>query len=431
MNDGVTKDGWCSKAVLRYAVIHRLLRTDGGGVRKRVEMPVFRSVKPSEYEECLDLWEKVFAPVPRSLFAPYFYGDPWYRRAYTRVCEEDGKLVSAVQVVERKVYVGSAELIMGGIACVVTDPDYRGRGYNTQCLRDIIRVMKRHGMDFSVLFTGIRDFYGRLGWRSVPTKIFSGAIRHDLDGDSTGYVVRACDFSTDLPALEESHKSFSGGRAYTTARTPEYWQGYVVPRFGPQEDTLVAEYNGSVVGYLLANSNGENSSIGELGYLAAHGRCIGPLMHSNAVRMRDRGVKTIHAYVPEEPAVLSAFQDVIDDFKVTESRGGMCLVTNMTSLGRRLMPELNRRARESNPLSGAVSLDTEMGSLALTVEKGEVVQGARKPTRVPMSQPDFFCLLLGIKSIEELGIETTSEATEIISALFPRQRPAFWLPDHF
>jgi len=394
-------------------------------------VPVFRAVKPSEFEECLDLWEKVFSPVPRSLFVPYFHGDPWYRGAYTRVCEEDGRIVSAVQVVERRVYVGSAELVMGGIGDVATDPDYRGRGYNTQCLRDSIRVMKRYGIDFSVLFTGICDFYGRLGWRSVPMRISSGSIRSELGSDSMDYVVRTCDFFKDLPALEEVHKSFSGGRPYTTVRTPDYWTGYVLPRFGAQENTLVAEYKGSVVGYLLGNSNGENSSIGELGYLPNHARSIGSLMRSNAVRMRDRGVKTINAYVPEEPQVLSAFRGVVDDFKVTESRGGMCLVTNMRSLGRRLLPELSRRARESNPPSGPISLDTEMGSLSLTVANGKVVQGGRQPTRVPISQPDFFCLLLGIKSVEELGIETTPKAREIISALFPRQRPAFWMPDHF
>lgn len=394
-------------------------------------MPVFRAIRPSEFEECLDLWERVFSPVPRSLFVPYFYGDPWYRRAYTRVCEEDGRIVSAVQVVERRVCVGSAELVMGGIGNVATDPGYRGRGLNTHLLRDIIRVMKREGMDFSVLFTGICDFYARLGWRSVPMKTFSGAIRSRLPDAASEFTVRECDFARDLDALQGIHRAFSGGRPFTTSRTPEYWQGYVIPRFGPPEDTLVAEHEGSAVGYLLGRSNGENSSIGELGCLPGRERSIGALMRANAARMRRRGAKTINACVPEEPGVLSAFREVVQDFSAAETRSGMCLVTNMRSLGRRLLPELNLRARESGCPSGSVSLDTEMGRLVLSVSAGNVSLGGERPVRIPVSQPDFFRLLFGIEDGKELAAGAANETAEIVSALFPKRRPVFWGPDHF
>lgn len=395
-------------------------------------MPVFRSVKPSEYEECLDLWEKVFTPVPRSLFTPYFYGDPWYRRAYTRVCEEDGRIVSAVQVVERRVYVGSAELVMGGIGNVATYPDYRGRGYNTQCLRDIIRVMKRYGMDFSALFTGICDFYARLGWRSVPMKYYAGAFLTDQTCDGTsGYTVRMCSHERDLPALQRIHESFNRHRAFTTIRTPEYWRGYVMPRFGAEDDTLVVEIGGSVVGYLYAQIHNTRCILQEMGHLRGHEACLSPLTCAVASRAMARGATSFEFRLPEEPDVFQAIRGVVQSLDFREVPSGMCLVTNMRSLGRRLLPELNRRARESNPRSGSVSLDMEMGNLALTVANGEVVLGGRNPIRIPISQPDFFCLLLGIKDAGELGIETTREAGVIISALFPRQRPVFWLPDHF
>ena len=396
-------------------------------------MPVFRAIRSSESEECIDLWEKVFSPVSRSLFIPYFYGDPWYRRAYTRVCEENGRIVSAVQVVQRRVYVGSAELVMGGIACVVTDPDYRGRGLNTQLLKDVIRVMKRHGMDFSVLFTGIHDFYARLGWRSVPIKYYAGDFRTDQASVTSDYTVRPCAFEKDLPALMEVHESFNRHRAFTTIRTPEYWRGYVLPRFGTEEDTLVAEREGSVVGYICAHIHDKRRVMQqqEIAHMRGHDACIDTLYRAAASRAVERGARTLELLPPEEPALFEAIHGVVEKLDFRETQGTMCMVTNMRSLGRKILPELQRRAERSRPPWGSVSLDTEMGRLVLSVADGKVSLGGERPMRVPIGQSDFFCLLLGLKGVEELGIETTPKAREIIAGLFPKQRPVFWLPDHF
>jgi hypothetical protein len=337
-------------------------------------------------------------------------------------------------VVERKVRVGSAELVMGGIGDVATDPEYRGRGYNTQCLRDSIRVMKRYGFDFSVLFTGICDFYARLGWRSVPPKFYAGTFGDvQKDADTSDYTVRPCVFEKDLPGLEKVHESFNRARAFTTIRTPDYWRGYVLPRFGAEEDTLVAEHDGSIVGYLYAQTqaNRRTLQVQETGCLGGHEECLDHLIRAAASRAIARGATSFELLPPDEPALFQAVRNVVRNLEFREYFGTMCMVTNMRSLGRRVLPELNCRARESKPPSGSVSLDTEMGRLALTVENGTVALGASRPVRIPISQPDFFCLLFGIKDAGELGIETTREAGEIISALFPRQRPVFWLPDHF
>lgn len=396
-------------------------------------MPVFRAIRSSEFEDCLDLWEKVFSPVPRSLFIPYFHGDPWYRRAYTRVCEEDGRIVSAVQVVERRVYIGSAELVMGGIGNVATDPDYRGRGLNTQLLKDIIRVMKREGMDFSVLFTGIHDFYARLGWRSVPIKYYAGDFRTDQVPVTADYRVRPCVFEKDLPALMRVHESFNRHRAFTTIRTPEHWRGYVLPRFGAEEDTLVAVRDGSIVGYLYAQTqvNRHVLQMQEIGCLRDHEACLSPLLRAAASRAVERGARTLELLPPEEPALFEAIHGVVEKLDFRETQNTMCKVTNMRSLGRKILPELQKRAEAAGITSGSIGLDTEAGRLAITVKNGQITLGAEKPRRIPLSQPEFFCLLLGIKNIEELGAEVPTEGREIISALFPRQRPVFWLPDHF
>jgi predicted N-acetyltransferase YhbS len=322
---------------------------------------------------------------------------------------------------------------MGGIGNVATDPDYRGRGLSTQLLKDVIRVMKREGFDFSVLFTGICDFYARLGWRSVPIRYYAGNFRTDQAFAASGYIVRPCVYERDLPALEKVHESFNRHRSFTTIRTPEYWRGYVLPRFGSEEDTLVAERGGSVVGYVYAQTqvNRRALQVQETGCLCGHEDSLDPLFRAAASRAAERGARTIEILPPEEPAVLDVVRGIVENLDFRETQGTMCMVLNMRSIGRKILPELQRRAKKSKPPCGSVSLDTEMGRLALSIADAEVSLGGERPTRVPISQSDFFCLLLGIKDAAELGIEATEEAGEIVSALFAKQRPVFWLPDHF
>jgi predicted acetyltransferase len=129
--------------------------------------PQFRALRPQEQAECLDLWARVFSP-SHDYFERYFR-DPLWQPDYTRVCVVDGRLVAAVQVVRRPVgLTNGAILWMAGIANVATLPEYRGHGYASQLLRDLHAVMDAEDFAFGLLFTGIHDFYARLGWERLP-----------------------------------------------------------------------------------------------------------------------------------------------------------------------------------------------------------------------------------------------------------------------
>ena len=392
----------------------------------------YRAVKRDEMEECLDLWGKVFERVGRDYFVPYFRGDPWFDPDYTRVCSVDGRVVSAVQVCERKVRVGDAEIVMGGIGNVGTYPEFRGRGYSSHLLRDSVGVMREHGIDFSVLFTGIHPFYERIGWRSVPQKFMTGGLSADASGgEKSKYSIRQCDWASDLAGIERIHDVFNKGRPLTTVRTPEYWKGYALPRFGAPKFTLVAESDGEVAGYLHFRYDDANCWLREIGCLSGHEGCAAPLMREVFARVREAGVQTIWVNLPLEPQIVAGMEGVVERLETREPMGMMCRVINMGSLGERILPELNRRAKIGSIPSGSVSLDTEMGSVELTIQDHQVSLGDQSATRIPISQLEFFCLLFGIKSVEELGLSISEEAREAVSTLFPPQHPVFWLADHF
>ncbi len=63
--------------------------------------------------------------------------DPGFNRSMAFVAEEDGKIVSHVQVIRRDVNFGKF-IPVSGIANVCTDPSYRSRGLATQLLKEAL-----------------------------------------------------------------------------------------------------------------------------------------------------------------------------------------------------------------------------------------------------------------------------------------------------
>jgi predicted N-acetyltransferase YhbS len=126
---------------------------------------VIRSLQNGEQDACLDLWDAAFKDTPRSYFEKYFK-DPTWKPEDTVVCEESGRLVSAVHVVRRIVETREGRKNMAGIANVGTDPSFRGHGFSTRCLEEVHRRLDADpGLDFGLLGTGIHDYYARLGWQ--------------------------------------------------------------------------------------------------------------------------------------------------------------------------------------------------------------------------------------------------------------------------
>ncbi|MCS6924003.1 MAG: GNAT family N-acetyltransferase, partial [Fimbriimonadales bacterium] len=133
--------------------------------------PVFRALHPQEQAECLQLWAQVFSP-GIDYFERYFQ-DPLWQPAYTRVCEVDGKLVAALQMVRRAVRLPNGRTLwMAGVANVATLPAYRGQGFASRLLQDLHAVMDSEDFAFGLLFTGIHDFYARWGWERLPLPLW-------------------------------------------------------------------------------------------------------------------------------------------------------------------------------------------------------------------------------------------------------------------
>jgi predicted N-acetyltransferase YhbS len=197
---------------------------------------IIRSLIDGEQDACLDLWDVAFEGAPRAYFERYFQ-DPHWHLQDTVVCEEEGRLVSAVHVVRRVVETRQGRRNMAGIANVSTHPDFRGGGRSTACLTETIaRMGADPTLDFSLLGTGIPDFYARLGWKPWKLCTWEGG-NPLLETQSVQGQSRPAT-PLDLPQIAAWHEAQNRNQPLAVVRDIDYWQHWM--HWTP-EDYLVCE----------------------------------------------------------------------------------------------------------------------------------------------------------------------------------------------
>lgn len=276
-----------------------------------------RELRESEQEECLDLWAAAFPRTGRDYFIKYFRGDVNWRPGDTIVCEEDGRLVSAVSIVRRNVSRGALRMSMAGIANVGTLPEARGKGHSTACLRRAIAYMEAEDFDFSLLGTGIPDYYARLGWIRTPLPAYQATIPTDAPRSDEG--ARSVT-AADLPAVAALYSVCNAGRPLAVERPEGYWKGWLqVHADAIPDNLLLAETDGKATGYLRFDLSEVALSIRELAVTNAETERR--LLAAALARAGER--KTIYANAFLSPESWALFADRREAF----SEGWMSRLT--------------------------------------------------------------------------------------------------------
>jgi predicted N-acetyltransferase YhbS len=84
-----------------------------------------------------------------------------------RVIAADGGILSHAAVWPRELIVDGRRLKLGVITLVATHPEFRRRGYAARLMEDLHETMRDEQYDLGILWTGVPDFYRRLGWEAV------------------------------------------------------------------------------------------------------------------------------------------------------------------------------------------------------------------------------------------------------------------------
>lgn len=137
-------------------------------------MPVVRPIQFDDLEELRDLLDGVFRR-PRGVFDqsqltdfPLVFRESNFGNC--RVLVEDGRIVSHSALWPRELMARGRRLSVGILVSVATEPENRERGYAAALVRDLMQTMHEDGFDFCVLWTGVPDFYRKLGWEAVTAQ---------------------------------------------------------------------------------------------------------------------------------------------------------------------------------------------------------------------------------------------------------------------
>lgn len=209
-----------------------------------------RGCRASEFEEVIALINSVFRTgTDQDIRTDYPLVFNQSKVEYMRILKADGVVVAHVPVWGREAVVGEDRLRFGIISPTVTHPDYRRRGYATQCLRDCVRIMEAEGWPLSVLWTleATFPFYQQSGWEAVGSQ---GRLYRLLPEEHTLFESGPFDVIPYDPRNTDAFNAMMQIHAaapHRIARTPEEYRALFSL---PKTETFLAMSGREVVAYL-------------------------------------------------------------------------------------------------------------------------------------------------------------------------------------
>mgnify|MGYP000111885172 CR=1 FL=1 len=356
-----------------------------------------------------------------------YLGCPYLRWDLCIVAELNGRIVSKAQIIEYEMSVGTAQVRMGGIMGVATDPEHRGKGYASRVLRRCVEVMAENGFDLSILF-GIEGFYERFGYAPVMPD-YELILQAGSIDKRTWKGFREMKGEGDLDEMFRIYHASNRGRTGIILRRKGIWEwlphkpdlilfhgegkpdGYVAVSFGREALELVEVGGEDVRFYEMA--------IAELGELA-----------------RSSGLDEIRGSVPPDHPFSLASIKYGAEVRVRYRKSGGCMgrIIDQRRLLEKIAPELERRliASGCGGMGVALRIETELGRTEL-----ELVSDSPGKVEVNLSLPQkaLMQMVFGYKPVEvilaENGIPAGRREVEALNALFPWGYPFIWKMDRF
>ena len=401
--------------------------------------PIARGAKPEEVDLAVECCGAAFggkdaqrAARMSDFFARIHKEDPYFRPENTRVALFNHRIVSVVQVFEREMLIGGSAVKMGGIGSVGTHPLHRGRGYGTLALRDALQYMERERYDLSLLFTGIHDYYGRLGWqRFEHAQALTAPVPDGLAAPAVEIENGPVRWPEELPQLMRLYDGFNRGATGPIVRSEAYWRKHTSWRPFEEGQFTAAREGGRVKAYLRCSGGVIAEVAYEPGYRGAALRlaaeslqgCGRARVMPGAHSLR-RGLEGLGFVFQKEP--MRWFM-----FRIVNLRGLLSKLTEAMSERLRSGPAAGWRG--SVRLCGALERDLEPAELVVS-EGGAVsvrAPGVEEPSiRLDLTHGEAIDLILG-QCRGERALPGGETDRLVVNALFPKRRYIWYPRDNF
>lgn len=362
-------------------------------------------------------------------------GDTIYTLENTRVAVLDGRVVSVVQIHDRRMLMRGTPVRQAYVPLVGTDPEHRGRGYGALLLRDAAEYIEREGYAVSLIQTeGAERFYERGGWSEFG-HYHKLTLRLPGDGplSSPGYEIVPFDPERDLDAVlglfESSNRAVSG----PAVRTRAFWKTYARGWEFPYPIFVLARSAGEAVAYLR---DGHGRRIVEIGWAPGREEAAWALILRACREARDAGLAEVEA------VGLDAFRERLGaaGFGAERERvgGHMYRVHNLPLLLEALLPRMQEGWTASALVGweGSVLVEGEDGSAVVVAGRGRLAvlpsPPERPSVRVRVTRAQLVELLFGQADPRRFLLAPAGDpgtAATVVEALFPRHPYRWWPKD--
>jgi predicted N-acetyltransferase YhbS len=332
-----------------------------------------RAARRADLPAIYDLLESAFPEAARSLFVSHTEDDSTFRLRHGRVAVVDGEIAAYVRVFARRMLVRGVPVAVGGIGSVATAASARSGGLATALLRDAINQMRREGMALSFLFTGIPEFYERVGFRIVREPQFSASRAEILAGATTPqFDVRPLVEADAAQAMRIYTRAIAGstGAIARTRRTNADALSWLdeTANFAACEPAT-----GRIVGYVRSRCRAFGHQVLEVETLPGYETAVAELLVAVARRPCACG-DTIVAQAPSDHQLATALRTLPSTTDTTEVEHPM--MVRVISLGRlvdALLPGLRARTAGHPGPEFRLRLTSPDGDAATVAARGRSV----------------------------------------------------------
>ena len=383
--------------------------------------------REDEMPEVLDMVPRVMGAT-REYFAAAYRNDPWGRPEHSRIVKQDGQIVSHLRLFDRWQRVGRVPVHVGCVGDVCTLPEHRKQGHCRALLEGALRYWDEHGYDLSMIVSGV-GVYAACGWVPLAETQFELPAEnlHDRAG-ARQYEIRRFVRGEDLTAVAAVYAEDNRERSLTTVRPSSYWERHFAWIAGEIEEAfLVAERGGQIVAYLRCEGGGRQLTVSECCCRAGHEPAAVELLDAVLTFAAQRRIEGIRGHLPaDNPALAAAWHQ--PGFATSTTSVLLFRLVSLRRLLERLQPLLAERAQCAG-IEGALTLRVGDQQAGLRVSPGWVSVGEAGAAAVDLPPEAFFALLFGAVRPAELLTGLSSEATRVLTGLFPAGAPVYWRTD--
>ena len=362
---------------------------------------------------------------------------------------DDETKVSWLAVIDFTMRIGIAEVRMAGIGGVYTEREHRHQGHMRTLFEDTVTTMTDQGYDVSQLF-GIANFYNKFGYASSMPGSHATIQTRDAEdagarGDASAPSVTARPAEPDdIPEILKLYNAHNAMRTCSIVRTPDRFTRFRKgTRYGDPPKVRVWENeDGQLAGYAVWDDDETHVRVAEID--AWDDRLFPTLLAALAEVAIAKRCGEIEIHTPPDHPFAEYAQRYGTEWTIRYPRdaAAMMRVLNQGPLMAKLRAEFERRLTVTSMAgyTGVLALATDLGTTTMVFDAGRLSldedgDGPAPDATLSLPQSTLMQCLVGYRSIRDVlnspDVTLDGEGAPLLHALFPRQHPYTWHPDHY